>query len=177
MHARLSELLERYVSRCGPELLLEHGAVLTRLEPQPEPSYTLAGIVGFVGDLSGTLLVGSNAELIGACHPLRNGGRPLTERMLLDWIAELANQLMGRLKARLSEHGLSIKFSAPISLAGDRMRHLAARGRTYRAAFEGPGGEVNIWFDAEIKDVIACPEAFFDDAKDATGSEGDVIFL
>lgn len=175
---RLTQLLDRYIGRCTPELFLAYRPDVLPY-PQPPsttPTYTLAGIIGFVGDLSGTLLIGATPSVVSACHPFREK-QALTERMQLDWIGELANQMLGRLKTRLSVHGLEIRFSAPISLAGERMRHVGAAGSTFRASFVYGTDTVDVWVDAEIKETVINSEAFYDDSREGDGDEGAVVFL
>jgi CheY-specific phosphatase CheX len=176
--ARLATLLDRYVGRCLPELFGSYAADHTpvAIAPSASPTYTQAGIVGFVGDLSGTLLLGSSPKVIHSVHPLRSATE-VTERMQLDWIGELANQLVGRLKTRLKAHGIEIRLSAPISLAGERMRHVSAAGATYRAAFRFGDEEINVWIDGELRDSVVQSDTFYDESKHADGQEGTVVFL
>lgn len=175
---RLTQLLDRYIGRCTPELFLAYRPdVLPHAKPPSHtPTYTLAGIIGFVGDLSGTLLIGATPAVVSACHPMREK-QVLTERMQLDWVGELANQMLGRLKTRLGAHGLEIRFSAPISLAGERMRHVGAAGATFRASFYYGPDTVDVWVDADIKDSVVNSEIFYDESRDGDGDEGAVVFL
>lgn len=177
---RLAQLIERYVSRCAPELLDAYGLTLTSVEAHKGelPSYSLAGIVGFVGHVNGTLLVGADPPMVVRSHPLRAKQPEMSERMQLDWIGELANQLMGRVKGRLAEHDVDVRFSPPISLAGTRMRHVATPGRTHRSRFASPDGdELSVWVDAEVRSSIVLPDRFFEDLPEVAGIEGELILL
>lgn len=175
---RLAQLLQRYVARCAPELLAANGLTLVSSDEQHEgPCYNLAGIVGFVGDLSGTLLVCTSPAVIAGCHPLRDRQAELTERMQLDWIGELANQLMGRVKIRLSRHGVELRLSPPISLAGERIRHVTTPGRTLRAGFRAGSERMDVWVDAELREMITSEEAFLEEDREAEGNEGELIFF
>ena len=69
--------------------------------------------------------------------------------MQLDWIGELANQIMGPVSIRLAAHDLQLDFSPPISVMGERMRHLASTGQTFRADREfGERTRRMCWTDA-----------------------------
>src|SRR4051812_35288989 len=72
------------------------------------------GVIGFVGArIRGTcLLAGTRAPLEGSCP---EGGR------LRDWVGELANQLVGRLKTKLLARGVPTIVTTPAVLSGIRL--------------------------------------------------------
>ena len=101
------------------------------------------GVVGFSGDqMRGTLLLATSREPLGRTSPT-------TDASLREWIAELSNQLLGRVKNKLFVHGVTLHLSTPIVLRG---QHIApvTRAELVPFAFACDGGCVCVWFDAEI---------------------------
>ena len=75
-------------------------------------------IIGLTGHLRGALILSIPAELVSRCHPSRSRAPD----DLGDWLAELANLLLGRLKSKLLVHGLSIELSIPLTLSATAFR-------------------------------------------------------
>jgi CheY-specific phosphatase CheX len=178
---RLRDLVGRYLERCVPQLFAttDLEVVPIRIETNTvadASGYDLAGIVGFVGDISGTVLLGTNSALLSASHPMRAGGAPSVS-MQLDWIGELANQLTGRLRNRLSSHGIRFEVSPPIALMGERMHHVAGSGYTHRAVFRSSDGAVFVSVDADMTQDVATNQQFFVDPPDDEGPEGQVTLF
>lgn len=178
-YERLRVLLERTLKKVGPALFTAHGLEVVPVEEscQALPAYGLAGIVGFVGDLSGTMLLGTNTDVLVACHPMRAKIASLPTRLQLDWIAELANQLVGRMKYRLAQHRVDFDFSPPISLTGERMHHVATAGQTHRVRFKAVCGLVDVWMDAELRTEATKRSEFYADLPEEPGPEGSMILF
>lgn len=101
------------------------------------------GVVGFSGEqLRGTLLLATSSEPLGRTSPT-------TDASLREWIAELSNQLLGRIKNKLISRGVILHLSTPIVLRG---QHLAPVSRTELAPlyFICDGGCVCVWFDVDL---------------------------
>ncbi len=107
----------------------------------------LSGVIGFVGrGVRGTcLLAGHDGPLTHSCP---EGGR------LRDWVGELANQLVGRLKSKLLARGVEIAVTTPIVLSGVRLQPLP-RGRLEPTVFDSPWGAVLVWTEVEIDNEFA----------------------
>ena len=86
-----------------------------------------------------------------------------------DWITELVNQLVGRIKNALLRHDIEIIISTPVRLRGDRLAPLAG-GEVFRS----PAGEVCVWFDFEPSEGVTWREATDDSAA---ASEGDLLLF
>ncbi len=173
-------LMERYVLRCTPELFGDYDIGVSVVEERAGSvgdGTSLAGVVGFVGDLCGTLLLCASPELAAASHPLRARAAAVTERMQFDWVGELANQLMGRVKLRLADHGINLRVSAPISISAERLVHLGAAGETCRARFRRGSSEMKVWVDADLRGSLLWSEAFYRDREPEPAVEGTVTFL
>lgn len=110
--------------------------------------HDLVAIIGFAGDsLRGCVGVAANLQAVLAVHPLGldadRRGRPAE-----DWLAEIANQVLGRVKHRLSGYSMEIAPSTPVVLRGLQIRVARARPgppQCYKAATKG--GSIIAWID------------------------------
>jgi hypothetical protein len=101
------------------------------------------GVIGLSGDqLRGSLLLATSREPLGRTSPT-------SDASFREWIAELSNQLLGRIKNRLLARGVSLHLSTPVVLRG---QHLAPLSQTELPplTFVCEGGCVCVWFDAEL---------------------------
>src|SRR5437868_10143659 len=74
----------------------------------------LCGVVGFVGrEITGTVLLAVTAEPLNATNRFAVRGR--------DWMAELTNQLFGRIKNRLLRRGLQLAGTPPVVIGGEHL--------------------------------------------------------
>jgi hypothetical protein len=102
------------------------------------------GIIGFSGEgIRGSLAVAGSGSLLDASNP--TPGSPQR-----DWIAEVANQLMGHVKSRLLGFSVEVYMSTPIVLRGERLS-LESRGVSEPRIFTDPSrsGHVALWVDVE----------------------------
>lgn len=101
------------------ELMADYGITLSprvgcKMSPN-EP--VLFGIIGFVGSgAKATCLLGAEQRLVMAS--CRAHGLPR------DWIAELANQLVGRVKMKLLASNVSVTLTTPLALSGVQLTPL-----------------------------------------------------
>lgn len=176
---RLRVILDRGLARCVPELLAANGL---RVAPVSEAascssSYSMAGIVGMVGDICGTLLLGCNMETLHAFEPLRSAsGEPSSARQL-DWIGELANQLTAQLSFRLAAQTIRFDASPPIALVGGRLRDVAGTGATCRRSFRSESGDVHVWLDVDLSEAAAGRPELYEDSDAGESPQGTIIFL
>jgi hypothetical protein len=125
------------------ELFRAYGVELTatgdRWQLSDEP--VLSGVMGFVGlHLRGTcLLAGADGPLAATCP---EGGRTR------DWIGELTNQLVGRLKTKLLTRGVEVALTTPIILSGARLQPVP-RGPLLPTVFSSNSGFVLVWVESE----------------------------
>jgi hypothetical protein len=104
----------------------------------------LFGVIGFGGKgVRATCLVGAERSLVEASCRAR--GRPR------DWIAELANQLVGRVKMKLSSHAVSVTMTTPLALSGVRVTPLPRSGGD-PVAFNSSRGAALLWLEIETDD-------------------------
>jgi hypothetical protein len=126
----------------------------------------LSGVIGFVGrGIRGTCLLAGNEAVLAATCP--EGGR------LRDWVGELANQLAGRMKIKLSTRGVDAWLTTPIVLSGVRLEPLP-RGKLEPTVFLVAQGPVMVWVEAETERGFALDSA----RPSATpGGEGEVLLF
>ncbi len=134
------ELFDAYGVELGPARLLEadFGRVGARV---------MSGVIGFVGkNVRGSCLLASNdAPLEASCPP---GGQ------LRDWVGELANQLVGRLKRKLLARGVTVALTTPIVFSGVRVEPLP-RGRLEPTVFSSDHGSVMVWVEVEVDQAFS----------------------
>ena len=125
----------------------------------------LSGVIGFVGSrVRGTCLLASTELPIEAsCPP---GGRAR------DWVGELTNQLMGRLKSKLVARGLGVELSTPIVLSGVRIQPLP-KAKLEPTVLSSDRGPVLVWLEIET----AADFALGTERQGLSGVEGDVLLF
>ena len=89
-----------------------------------------------------------------------------------DWVGELTNQLVGRLKSKLLARGIEIALTTPIVLSGVRLKPLP-RGRLEPAVMHAKSGPILIWTEVESDADFA----FGAEQPGLTGHEGAVLLF
>jgi len=126
------------------ELMQAYGVELVPSEGWPETDEVmLSGVMGFVGDsVRGTCVLAAPQATVEAAAPTNAAAR--------DWVGELANQLVGRLKAKLMARGATIALSTPVVLRGVRLSPMP-RTDVAPVVFESRTGRVLVWLEVEIE--------------------------
>lgn len=128
-----------------------------------EPDIAYCGVIGFTGDdLRGSLLLAVSRDAIEIDGSLR------------DWLGELTNQLLGRIKNRLIAYGTVVHGSTPVVMRGDYLAPVTPL-RDALAFATGAGGVVVVWFDAEIRPGFELTA--FPDAGVEVAPEGDMLLF
>lgn len=135
------------------ELFADYGVALARgrhdwnASDQP----VLSSVMGFVGErLRGTCLLACEpGPLDTSCPP---GG------FARDWIGELANQLVGRLKVKLLAYDVNVALTTPIILQGVRIQPLPRKRTVDSITFAGSHGAVLVWLEVEVEAGFVLPE-------------------
>ncbi len=107
-------------------------------------------VMGFGGEaMRGALVLAATSEPLERTNPEGHGSPR-------DWICELANQLMGRVKNRLLPLGVEILLATPAGLSGD---NLSPAPRKLRApqVFAAATGFVVVWIDYEYAEGFEWP--------------------
>ena len=126
----------------------------------------LSGSVGFVGRrVRGTCLLAAAVPPLELSCPQQGGP-------LRDWVGELANQFVGRLKSKLLARGVEIFVTTPIVLSGIRIQPLP-RGKAEPFVFTSSAGDVLAWVEVETEEAFVLGS----EQPESTNGEGDVIVL
>jgi CheY-specific phosphatase CheX len=121
-----------------------------------------SGVMGFVGErIRGTCLLAASPATILSTAPVDARAR--------DWVGELANQLVGRLKSKLMQHGVTIALSTPVMLSGLRLSPLP-RSEVPPSVFDTPTGRVLVWLEVEVD-----PEFTLGSLRPLMAAEGEFL--
>ncbi|MBC7658199.1 MAG: hypothetical protein H7249_00670 [Chitinophagaceae bacterium] len=110
MQKSFESFMEDALLKSLPEL------TLTRLAEKPDlsKSLTLMAMLDVNSkDLKAQSFIIASAEFLQKTCPLPGGSEDHTTLVIKDWLGELGNLIMGRLKNRLLAHNITIKISAP----------------------------------------------------------------
>jgi CheY-specific phosphatase CheX len=145
------------------ELLKAYGVALTPSQSWVESDELMfSGVMGFVGEsVRGTCLLAAPQGTVEAAAPKQAGAR--------DWVGELANQLVGRLKVKLMARGATIALSTPVVLRGVKLSPLP-RTDVEPVVFDSAAGKVLVWVEVEIEDDFKLGEE-----RALTASEGELL--
>jgi len=161
-------LVEGLAEQACVSLFEAYGVTLTQTDLAETPSgeRSLTGIIGFTGaGLTGMCLVAASEEPLIASNPA--GGS------LRDWVAELSNQLAGRLKHKLLAQGIEVYITTPIVLRATRIEPLPRRKLIPRGFSLERGGSVALWVEVEIGPDFAIVPA----NAEATVAEGETLLF
>jgi hypothetical protein len=163
------KILDDLLVQCSSALFSAYNAPLAYMstvssEIQP---FVLSGIIGFAGsDMRGTLLLAMTRGLLEDLSPSADSMR--------DWIAELANQLLGRFKNQLLRFGTEIYAATPSVLRGELLTPVLPLGALAGHRFESARGTACVWLDMVIRDGFSLPAPV---AGDVAPAEGDSLFF
>lgn len=146
------------------ELFSDHGARIGPTIPDGvTEAVALCGVIGFTGpDMRGTLMLACSARSL----ELTSSEAGVSMR---DWLAELTNQLLGRVKNKIVAMGAKLHVSIPVVIGGERIAPIARQPLGH--LFTADGGVVSVWFDTELRDDLEL-------VPDTTvvAAEGSVLF-
>lgn len=111
------------------------------------PTLGVLGAVGFYGEqLCGNLAISAPMNLVQRTFPLQ------TQQLddWLDWMGEVANQLLGRLKNQLIPYGVVLESGLPITASGvDLVTHLSGGDITHALQFAYAGERIYLQIDGK----------------------------
>jgi hypothetical protein len=131
------------------------------------PELTLLSVIGFSGrGIGGSLVLGSTGEPLRRSNPSQSTDR--------DWIAELANQLLGRIKNRVMRSGIEFYAMPPSVVSGHHLVPVTSQPDFRPWLFATRGGIVCLWIE-----VSAGPELELDQRLLAADipNEGDILLF
>jgi CheY-specific phosphatase CheX len=168
--ASVTNLINELTTQCCIELFAHYGVhVAPASTSDRDAPIELAGIIGFARkDLRGAVILGSSASVLEHSHVRYEGA----ERR--DWVAELANQLLGRVKNRLVARGVDIEMTTPLSLRGQHLTVGDLDENMTVLDFRGEHGWVRVWIDLELSGHIEVRPA---DENGSVAAEGDMMLF
>jgi hypothetical protein len=146
---------------------------------RPPAPYAEGAILTFISlfgeHLTGTLLLAVRPDLAEALS-LAVGPGGETQAAHLDALAELSNELLGRIKNRLLPYGVTFQLGLPKALACAGFWLHTVTGETRRAhRFTSPRGDVWVWFDVVVgPDFRMLP---FDESSAKCLPEGELVLF
>lgn len=129
----------------------------------------VCGIMGFGGkSMRGALVLATTREPLEQTNPDGFGSQR-------DWVCELANQLMGRVKNRLVAYGVEILLATPAGLSGDNLSPAPGKLRAPQV-FAAANGFVCVWIDCEYMDGFELHTTPLPNAEPAV-PEGEAVLF
>ena len=164
---QLASEIADLTGNCCVELFAAYGVKLSvnAAEFIVSDEVLLSGVIGFVGPtLRGTCLLVGNRSPIELSSPQKEHSR--------DWVGELTNQLVGRLKRKFLGFGLEVALTTPVVLSGLHLRPMP-RGKLTPRVFSTDSGSIMIWVEVEAEPGFELGPA----VSDSTSAEGDVLMF
>jgi hypothetical protein len=140
------DLVHDIVVRAATELFDALELPLTYTGPVPHREARWAetlSLIGLGGRLRGSLVLSAPVSLVARSHP--TGADDADS--LNDWLAEMANLLLGRIKARLYLHGVGIELSTPLTISAVAFRFERFAGTPVVHSFDLKGETVLVVFE------------------------------
>ena len=137
-----AEIINEVIQLATIELLRAYGVVAQPTTAALPPDFSCAAAVGFTGaTMRGSLLIAVPGEISKRTCPLPS-------HAWRAWVAELSNQLLGRVKSKLLSYGVELHVTIPVVIPA---RLLAPNPGPDQAAhcFTSDAGGVLVWFDYE----------------------------
>jgi hypothetical protein len=142
------QAFEEIAANACQQLLAEYGVTARRCgehEHPVTPDFLVCAVISFSGrEVRGTLVLALTGDVPARSNPVAN------PRGQSDWVGELSNQLLGRMKIELLRRGVEIYIHLPAVLRG---QHLAPLPRTELKPikFASGVGAVAVWIEIETK--------------------------
>lgn len=136
---------------------------------------TVVAVIGFsCAEIRGALGLAIPPEIARALHPATLAGDNPDDFAVHDWVAEMANQFLGRLKFQLMRHGVTVWLTTPLVLRG---LNVEASGtvRLRRLVFQGEHGIFAAWVDLEPLQGFELKAG--DSAGETAAGAGDVLIF
>jgi hypothetical protein len=164
----IGKLITELMGEACQALFEDYNTPLTRMPDVEAVSeqMILCGVMGFVGpDLRGSCLLAGTQDPFERSQPSKG--------TLRDWVGELTNQLMGRVKIRLLRRGTEIALTTPIVLQGEHIAPLP-RQRLVPLVFKAEPGHILVWLEVESQPADL---KLGDEQPGDAPSEGGALFF
>ena len=127
-----------------------------------------AAVIGFAGeDARGNLTLAVGEQVLSQTAP---------EAKENDWIGELSNQFLGRVKNKLLRYGMVIEVTPPLVVSGKSVRLSGLRTSTVRLhTFNTDSGEIRAWFRVQLEEGVTM--ALTDNPDFQAPDEGELVMF
>ena len=154
MNQESLERLDGILIDASRELFAAYQVELSAGYPESLPETDLfAATLGFTSlELKGALIITLYKELVVHSLPTQFSGKNVQSAMVADWTGELANQLLGRIKAKLIHMGVEIILSTPVVFKGLGLNLYPQKADVTRTHGFGHGtGALKVVFQAKVQ--------------------------
>ena len=164
------QILDRAVAENCLKLFAHYQLDIRARQPndavEVEP-FLLCGVIGFTSrKMRGVLALATTKEPLELTNPTSTTHR--------DWICELANQLLGRVKNQMLMRRVELLPSIAIALRGEHLSPVIEQGLVSEL-FTAQQGVVCVWVDCEFDDDFVFPET--SEGVPPPISEGDQLLF
>ena len=170
-----AQFFEEVAASACEELFARYGVTVRRAaegDDPVSPDFLLCSVIGFSGrDVCGTLVLALTDDLSGKSNPVSGSTRTgvvssrSTQR---DWVGELSNQLLGRIKIELLRCGVEIYLNLPAVLLGQHLAPLP-RSQLKPLKFTLGDGAAAVWIEVEARAGFKIDTGKADDKGPAAG--------
>ncbi|MBC8068679.1 MAG: chemotaxis protein CheX [Deltaproteobacteria bacterium] len=175
------EIFQVEVAAALVELAKHYQIDVVRWGPVTDPAaivgHQVAGIIGFAGEgFGGTLAIRAPSMVVRSCLPVADAGPE--PHVLGDWIAELANQLLGRTKNKLIRYHSTFQITPPTYAVADELLVIGCdRGRTSWLSVTTHAGPLLVMVELHVAPDFTFVAA--SDPNDATlvHAEGELMLF
>jgi len=172
MNLQAKETLDQAIADSCLKLFSDYRLEIRARQPSDRLStehFLLCGIIGFTAkDMRGALVLAATRE------PLDRTNRTRARTTHRDWICELSNQLLGRVKNQMLPRGLELHAATPVSIRGDHLQPIFAQ-TPVAEIFLAEVGVVAVWLDCEFDETFAWPPPY--ERVEAPVSEGEMLLF
>ncbi|HEX6274670.1 MAG TPA: chemotaxis protein CheX [Polyangiaceae bacterium] len=160
------EMLDSAVEAAALALFESAGLPLEKSAAIGRADDNIGASIGFTSPkLRGALVLISTRELVARSLPVELEGGT-SEEQISDWMGELANQLLGRLKNKLLALGVALEMSTPTVIWGLELASKETRSRLRRRfTFRHEDQPLSVFIDA-----VAAPDFEFTASDTAQGA-------
>jgi len=157
MNKQSLAILDTIIRESTLRLFAAFGVNLGVVSSLPENlDHTFSASIGFTNpSMPGMLIMTLDRELVARSRPAELQAGPLTEPDLDDWVGELVNQLIGRIKNQLLRHQIELEQSIPSVVRGRWLRRgIPGAAVSCPLSFSHGSGTVYVCFDAMAQEAL-----------------------
>jgi hypothetical protein len=167
-------VFDQLATSAASELFAARG-IDVRVVTGADVSIEYAATIGFAADgVRGMIGLGMSPDTLQrmTAQDQPNGTTYNTE----DWLAESANQLLGRLKNKLLRYGVVLSIALPTVLQGVRLQFLGTGTTTlWTHALDTELGPFWVWLDVRCNEQLVLTEV--DDPSLEGAPEGELLLF